>query len=95
MTVQASTKINNIRIVPLEGDVHVLARLGNALRPLLIVRVVGIHDAYGAVRTSELMQDVVLIDVLRAFAAVAEVKGALGCTQMELLHGDVPLFSSC
>ena len=41
------------------------------------------------------MQDVVLIDVLRAFAAVAEVKGALGCTQMELLHGDVPLFLSC
>ena len=95
LTVGIEGEIIIIRIVPLEGDVHVLARLGNALRPLLIVRVVGIHDAYGAVRTSELMQDVVLIDVLRAFAAVAEVKGALGCTQMELLHGDVPLFSSC
>ena len=64
-------------VIPLEADFLVCECVACACRPGLVQRVVAVHQAYCAVGSAHLVEYVVLVYVLAALAAVAEVNGAL------------------
>ena len=88
LTADAIGEIIIIGVIPGKGDVLVLPRLGDSGGPLLVMGVVGIHDIDRAVGPAQLMQDIVLIDILGALTAVAQVEVAVGGAHVKVLHVD-------
>ena len=66
-----------VGVVPLEAYFLVCERVARTYRPGLVQRIVAVHQAYRTVGSAHLVEYVVLVYVLAALAAVAEVNGAL------------------
>ena len=82
-----------VGVVPLEAYFLICERVARTYRPCLVQGIVAVHQAYRTVGSAHLVEYVVLVYVLAALAAVAEVnkKECAGRAARSTAHFAAPI----
>ena len=89
------SKVIVVWIIPCKAYVRTGMNLACTSRPALIKRIVAVHQTDASVRSSQLVKNIILIDIFSSFTSVSEIDGAFSLSHMDPVNLFFHFLYSC